>query len=452
MPVEVADTQINVLEVAGQTVVSEQQLVQTVQIGMVGAQGPAGASDLAAINAHEADTTAIHGIADTAQLARKDAANTFLAAQTISGGTTALDRLNLGADVNLYRSAADTLKTDDALTVLKRLSLPTTGSANGITLSDDGYVYTALESGSRNLHLGGGDRIYPHAYSIPMQYIGIGFEGTAGQTFNQNGYTGGFDFFSIYGGKFRFGDTALAVASTFSFKPRGTGNNAGEDLTAAWFQSLFGTNAPTLVVKAGTAQTANLQEWRDTSNNVLAKVASSGALTSVSSLTIGSGLAGATATFTVGTAPTRLILDTPLQTTAFRSNGNGVATFGIAGGQEYVSHIYTSGTLWFGTGGVAQDTNLFRGAADILRTNDNLSVDGYVSVGTYGAGETTITTANSGGILRLKKTTAAPGNPGAANYARVALRDGTNADTLRLVVQAGTAGAETTILDNIPQS
>ena len=30
-------------------------------------------------------------------------------------------------------------------------------------------------------------------------------------------------------------------------------------------------------------------------------------------------------------------------------------------------------------------------------------------------------------------------------------RDGTNAGTLKLVVRAGAAGAETTILDNIPQ-
>jgi hypothetical protein len=46
------------------------------------------AARTAAVAAHEADTTNIHGIADTAQLARRDAANTFLMGllQTILGG------------------------------------------------------------------------------------------------------------------------------------------------------------------------------------------------------------------------------------------------------------------------------------------------------------------------------------------------------------------------------
>lgn len=54
-----------------------------------------------------------------------------------------------------------------------------------------------------------------------------------------------------------------------------------------------------------------------------------------------------------------------------------------------------------------------------------------------------------GGSLRLTKATAAAGNPG-ANVVRMYVRDGTNAGTLKLVVRAGAAGAETTILDNIP--
>ena len=57
---------------------------------------------------------------------------------------------------------------------------------------------------------------------------------------------------------------------------------------------------------------------------------------------------------------------------------------------------------------------------------------------------------NSGGLLRLTKQTAVAANP-AANQAKIYLRDGTTAGTLKLVVRAGAAGAETTILDNIPQ-
>ena len=57
---------------------------------------------------------------------------------------------------------------------------------------------------------------------------------------------------------------------------------------------------------------------------------------------------------------------------------------------------------------------------------------------------------NSGGGLALTKQTAAASNPG-AGIGNLYFRDGTNAGTLKLVVRAGAAGAETTILDNIPQ-
>jgi hypothetical protein len=57
---------------------------------------------------------------------------------------------------------------------------------------------------------------------------------------------------------------------------------------------------------------------------------------------------------------------------------------------------------------------------------------------------------NSGGKLRMRKTTAQVSSPG-ANLGAIYFRDGTNAGTLKLVVRAGAAGAETTILDNIPQ-
>jgi hypothetical protein len=60
-------------------------------------------------------------------------------------------------------------------------------------------------------------------------------------------------------------------------------------------------------------------------------------------------------------------------------------------------------------------------------------------------------TETSGGAgLTLLKSTSANGNPG-AGFGRLYFRDGTNAGTLKLVVRAGAAGAETTILDNIPQ-
>ena len=60
-----------------------------------------------------------------------------------------------------------------------------------------------------------------------------------------------------------------------------------------------------------------------------------------------------------------------------------------------------------------------------------------------------IADANGGGVARFTKSTSAQTNPG-ASLALIYFRDGTNANTLKLCVRAGTAGAETTILDNIP--
>ena len=62
----------------------------------------------------------------------------------------------------------------------------------------------------------------------------------------------------------------------------------------------------------------------------------------------------------------------------------------------------------------------------------------------------TIQQENSGGKTVYQRSTAAATNPG-SGYAALYFRDGTNAGTLKLVVRAGAAGAETTILDNIPQ-
>jgi hypothetical protein len=67
-----------------------------------------------------------------------------------------------------------------------------------------------------------------------------------------------------------------------------------------------------------------------------------------------------------------------------------------------------------------------------------------------GSGLVQLAATNSGGVVRITKQTAAYANPG-ANNAGIYFRDGTNAGTLKLVVRAGAAGAETTILDNIPQ-
>ena len=63
--------------------------------------------------------------------------------------------------------------------------------------------------------------------------------------------------------------------------------------------------------------------------------------------------------------------------------------------------------------------------------------------------ETDLRRISGGGVMTMLRTTSAVANAG-ANYGRLYFRDGTTAGTLKLVVRAGTAGAETTIFDNIP--
>jgi hypothetical protein len=76
----------------------------------------------------------------------------------------------------------------------------------------------------------------------------------------------------------------------------------------------------------------------------------------------------------------------------------------------------------------------------------NMTATDFRTTNTFGLlGE-----SNSGGRLRMVRQTAANSSPG-ANVGTIYFRDGTNAGTLKLVVRAGAAGAETTILDNIPQ-
>lgn len=75
---------------------------------------------------------------------------------------------------------------------------------------------------------------------------------------------------------------------------------------------------------------------------------------------------------------------------------------------------------------------------------------GAVTVGTQQTElSLSYSTSNGGGVVRFGKANDAFGNPG-ANLLFLYVRDGTNPNTLRLVVRAGESGVETTLLDNIP--
>lgn len=92
-------------------------------------------------------------------------------------------------------------------------------------------------------------------------------------------------------------------------------------------------------------------------------------------------------------------------------------------------------------------------SGQIVSTNSMVSSGDVVSTGGSVKAQNGLFTGggeNSGGFAFMTKQNAAASNPG-AGIGKLYFRDGTNAGTLKLVVRAGAAGAETTILDNIPQ-
>jgi hypothetical protein len=167
-------------------------------------------------------------------------------------------------------------------------------------------------------------------------------------------------------------------------------------------------------VRGSVSQTANLQTWQNSSGTVLASVNSSGDITTSAAIFAG------TSTWFTATANIR-----PL-------NANVVGAV-IRGQASQVSNLQE----WQNSAGaVAAFVNPGGlGRFENVGTGNGLAVLGYNA---------------SGGHVTLNRATAAMSNPG-ANVGRLYFRDGTNAGTLKLVVRAGAAGAETTILDNIPQ-
>jgi hypothetical protein len=103
-------------------------------------------------------------------------------------------------------------------------------------------------------------------------------------------------------------------------------------------------------------------------------------------------------------------------------------------------------------GAASQSANLQEWQTSTPTTVAKISSAGVFNAVTVSTtnGYSSLQEASSGGNLFMSRMTAAATNPG-SNNARIYLRDGTNTGTLKLVVRAGAAGAETTILDNIPQ-
>jgi hypothetical protein len=173
--------------------------------------------------------------------------------------------------------------------------------------------------------------------------------------------------------------------------------------------SVVSTNAATIaqVVRGAASQTADLLQLQDSAGNVYMGFTAFGGMTS--------NLGGSyPARWSVGAGSSSVI---------------GMIVRGAASQSANLQE-------WQNSGGTALATV---SAAGVGRFENVGTLNGFGVLG-YNA---------SGGHATLVRANAAMTNPG-ANTGRLYFRDGTNSGTLKLVVRAGAAGAETTILDNIP--
>ena len=218
------------------------------------------------------------------------------------------------------------------------------------------------------------------------------------------------------------GSNKLYIANSNTATPLIGGDFSAKTLTFAGNATVVSQAAATqgLIIKGATSQTGNLQEWQDSTGTVVASVTPTGNIST--NRYISNQASNAPYIDIYGSALT--VISRVASYVGFIVKGVASQTANL---QEWQN---SSGTV------LAYTRNDGMIAAQEVRTINN---------------HVMLREENSGGYVNLVKATATNNNPG-ANQAKLYLRDGTNAGTLKLVVRAGAAGAETTILDNIPQS
>jgi hypothetical protein len=230
--------------------------------------------------------------------------------------------------------------------------------------------------------------------------------------------------------------------------------------------------AVAFVIRGAASQTANLQEWQNDSGTILTRITSAGNLqTPIAGVgaTALDTLGGTLRVMNAGAAAIGIAVRGAASQTANlqewqNSAGSIVAMVDALGGAAFGGNNAFGASLGIGVAGnPAQKAIVVRGAASqsanlqdwqnssatILARVDAL---GQFTAPQYSTNNNLVrlAEASSGGFLRLARMTAQAASPG-ANVGSLYFRDGTNAGTLKLVVRAGASGAETTILDNIPQ-
>lgn len=238
----------------------------------------------------------------------------------------------LSADTNLYRSAANTLKTDDGFV------------AN--TITSGGEVITASAAGNLPLRIRGAasqsanlQEWQNSSNTVLSKVTSAGnFVVTSGGTDRKfiSEFTAGSNtqFVSLWSGSslalfqfansFKFGIQAAANqadtgGSNYSMMTFGSSRNtvfgdmAFNQADPAYRLTILGSdNKQQLVVRAFSTQTANIQEWQLSNSTVVASISSNGSFSTTGSVTVGGNLTVNGTTFTVNS--TTVTIDDPIFT------------------------------------------------------------------------------------------------------------------------------------------
>jgi hypothetical protein len=243
-----------------------------------------------------------------------------------------------------------------------------------------------------------------------------------------------------------------------------------------------------LIVKGAASQTANLQEWQNSAGTVMTGISSGGGIFTSSNNSFNSasgfgGLGAFTNSSIVGISTNTasyiglLVRGVASQTGDLQQwqNSSGTVLFSILSngrvstnqrtnfGFPIASAVFDAQNNFSNDTDAARVIMLVRGAASQtgnLQEWQNSAASIVARVASSGSflanslqtldGRAVISQEDTGAVMRMLKLSVAGSNPG-SGQGKLYFRDGTNAGTLKLVVRAGAAGAETTILDNIPQ-
>lgn len=217
-------------------------------------------------------------------------------------------------------------------------------------------------------------------------------------------------------GQLELRTTTASTLATFLSHTNGVTTITGQTFVSNAAPATIGT-----IIRGAASQTANLQEWQNSAGTIQSWVDSSGTNFFLSSIRPRS--TPTTGSFVAMNSNQTQVIQQTAGAVAFLVRGAASQTGNLQEWQNSGSSVMA----WVDKDGFFYSPN--------IRTPNSL-----VRIAEF----------DNGGVFTAQRTTAAVSNPG-TNLARLYFRDGTNAGTLKLVVRAGNAGAETTILDNIPQ-